>query len=195
MFDLRVMAPRTPAHEVFTNFDGEGWQNTGIAFLVALTGPSAWLAHRFDQRCGPPPYGTNHLPVYHTRRLPRQPQHLREPVNRELRLEARERDLARLGQNPNRHVRQVALLDRAQIEQRHRVVQRARDGADVVGHGHARVDQRERRGVDGGLEERSVRLEDLDVDCDLATRVEVCLDDGLERRLDVLRKLERPSCM
>jgi amino acid transporter len=38
------MAPRAKASEVFTNFHGEGWPNSGIAFLTALTGPAAYLS-------------------------------------------------------------------------------------------------------------------------------------------------------
>lgn len=37
------MAPRAKASEVFTNFDGDGWPNHGVAFLTALTGPAAYL--------------------------------------------------------------------------------------------------------------------------------------------------------
>ena len=39
-----VMAPRSKASEVFTDFHGEGWQNTGVAFLTAMTGPAAYLS-------------------------------------------------------------------------------------------------------------------------------------------------------
>ena len=38
------MAPRSKASEVFTNFQGDGWPNTGVAFLTALTGPAAYLS-------------------------------------------------------------------------------------------------------------------------------------------------------
>lgn len=37
------MAPRAKASNVFSNFDGDGWPNQGIAFLTALTGPAAYL--------------------------------------------------------------------------------------------------------------------------------------------------------
>jgi amino acid transporter len=38
------MAPRAKASEVFTNFHGEGWPNSGVAFLTAMTGPAAYLS-------------------------------------------------------------------------------------------------------------------------------------------------------
>ena len=40
----RIMAPRGTASSVFTEFEGNGWPSVGLACLIGLNGPVAYLS-------------------------------------------------------------------------------------------------------------------------------------------------------
>lgn len=63
------------------------------------------------------------------------------------------------------------------------------DCANEVRHGYSGVDEGKGGSIYAGLEGTSVLLQDLDVDVDLGTGVEVRFDHRLKRRLDRRCKL------
>ncbi len=79
-------------------------------------------------------------------------------------------------------MRHVVFFYRREVEEGRGGVYSGRDGADEVEERYACADECEGRGVDAGLEEPAVLLEDVHVDIDLGARVERGLDDGFEGR-------------
>lgn len=64
-------------------------------------------------------------------------------------------------------MRYVVFFYRREVEEGRGGVHAGRDGADKVEERYACADECESRGVDAGLEEPAVLLEDVDVDVDL----------------------------
>eukprot|EP01139_Manchomonas_bermudensis_P024064 Amastigsp_a842004_297.p2 type:complete len:239 gc:universal Amastigsp_a842004_297:746-30(-) len=81
------------------------------------------------------------------------------------------------------------LLCKVEVQQRSAVYEPCRAAAHKVTHRNARIDQSQRRRVDGCSADPTVSLQDLDVDVDLGARKQLHLDDGLERGLDEQREL------
>lgn len=165
-----------------------------IIILISISlGPdrgSRPIAHGMDEGICSRLYGAAHFLVHDLARFACETKDLLEAVGMEACFERHERHFARSWHDCSRQVRDVHFLKEGHVEQWLRRVHAGRHSTDKIKERNAGGHECERRGVDGCAEQAAVLLQDLDENVNLGTRVEMCLDDGLECRLDRSRKLQ-----